>query len=165
MPVISQFLQELEHETRTTRRVLERVPADRLDWKPNPKSSSLGQLAFHVAAIPGRLSALAVKGGMETAGRPPQPAPESKEQILERVDASLAEAKAALGTLDDAALADTWTITRGGQQLLAMPRGNMLRTFIMSHLIHHRGQLTVYLRLLDVPLPTVYGPTADEMIA
>lgn len=162
MRLVDPILAELEQEARTTRRVLERVPDAHLSWRPHAKSFSLGQLALHVATIPGNIAQLAA---MESLSAPPafqQPAAASASELVPALDASVAQARQVLAGLDDAAMAGTWRLMSGDQELMAMPRAAVLRTIMLNHWYHHRGQLLVYLRLHDVPLPSVYGPTADE---
>ena len=154
---------ELDAEFPITRRVLERVPTDRLAWQPHAKSMSLGQLAQHLALIPGNMTRLSQQGGVDMATRKMEYAPgESTAAILATFDASVATAQAALSELDDAVASATWRMTFGEREIFAVPRTAMLRTMLMHHMIHHRGELVVYLRLLDVPVPVVYGRSADE---
>jgi uncharacterized damage-inducible protein DinB len=157
------ILQELEQESTTTRRVLERVPADKLGWKPHPKSMSLGQLAMHVASVPGFICEWATADVRQLAGNfgPPQPA--SRDEILAAHAASLEKSKAALASIGDVGLDRMWQLnTHDGQSVMAMPKGALIRSVGMNHVYHHRGQLSVYLRLLDVPVPSIYGPSADD---
>ena len=157
------LLSELDAEAPATRRVLERVPGDRLDWQPHAKSMTLGQLAIHLAGIPGRLSQLAMLDGFDTAGAsfsPPQP--ESTEAIVRTFDESIATARTCLAALDEARAREPWSMRRGERVLLTIPRIGVFRTLVMNHSYHHRGQLSVYLRLLDVPVPVIYGRSADE---
>jgi uncharacterized damage-inducible protein DinB len=161
MSIASAMLAELEQESKTTRRVLERVPQDHLAWKPHPKSMSLGQLALHVAIAPGNVAELVARDSVE----PPKgnfPEASTAAELMQALDASVAKAKHHLGGLDDAAMSATWRMTSGGRNLLVMPRMAFARAVMLNHVYHHRGQLLVYLRLLDVPVPSVYGPTADE---
>jgi uncharacterized damage-inducible protein DinB len=163
IPAAQALIAELEQEAQSTRRVLERVPADRLGWKPHPKSMSAGQLAVHVARLPGDITRLAKLDSLDAATvdfRPPQP--ESTAELLPALEAGVAEAKAFLAGLDDAAAAAPWRLTMGERELWTLPRLALLRTLLFNHWYHHRGQLVVYLRLLDVPVPSVYGPSADE---
>ena len=154
---------EIDAEFPITRRVLERVPTDRLSWQPHAKSMSLGQLAQHLALIPGNMARLSQQDGVDMATRKMEYVPgESTAAILATFDASVATAKARLGELDDAVADGTWRMTFGERQILAVPRTAMLRTMLLHHMIHHRGELVVYLRLLDVPVPVVYGKSADE---
>jgi uncharacterized damage-inducible protein DinB len=163
MPIIDALLGELEHEAKTTARVLERVPAEHLAWRPHPKSFSLGQLALHVASVPGSVASLAAQ---DRVGRDPlrfaQAEAASTDELLPALSASLVRARELLGGFDDAAMNATWRLADGERELLAMPRVQFVRAIMLNHWYHHRGQLLVYLRLLDVPVPSVYGPTADE---
>ena len=154
---------ELDQEAAATRRLLERVPEDKLGWKPHAKSMSLGQLAIHVASIPGAISRLAQKDGHDaaTANFEPQQ-PKDASEILPAFEAGLAEAKSFLSGLDDERALSSWRLTFGEREIFSVPRVGMLRTIMLNHWYHHRGQLTVYLRLLDVPLPVTYGRSADE---
>jgi uncharacterized damage-inducible protein DinB len=152
---------ELAHESETTRRVLERVPEHRLPWKPHAKSMSLGQLALHVAQLPLGITTLVERLTVEMPAVPLDE-PASRREILDALDRSVAHATERLAAWGDEGLAAPWTLTHGGAVLIARPRGEVLRSIMLNHTYHHRGQLTVYLRLLDVALPPVYGPTADE---
>lgn len=162
-PAAEALIAELEAESPTTRRVLERVPGDRLDWRPHPKSMSLGQLAQHVASMPGAISRMAALDGLDaaTADFEPEPA-ESAEALLTTHDAAVAEARSYLAGLDEESAMAPWRLSHGERELFTVPRIGLLRTLAFNHLYHHRGQLTVYLRLLDVPVPAVYGKSADE---
>ena len=161
MSIAQTLLAELEQESQTTRRVLERVPQAHLAWRPHPKSMSLGQLALHVAIVPGNVAELVARESIE---EPPFIHPEaaSSAELVPALEASVAKAKQHLGALDDRAMTATWRLMRGGRELLAMPRAAFARAVMLNHWYHHRGQLLVYLRLLDLPVPSVYGPTADE---
>ena len=162
MAIIDSLLAELEHEAVTTQRVLERVPAAHLAWRPHPKSMSLGQLALHIATVPGNVAQLA---SHLTVPNPPdfvQPEATDARELVPALAASIAQARQLLGGLDDAAMAATWRLLNDGRELMALPRAALLRAVMLNHWYHHRGQLLVYLRLLDVPVPSVYGPTADE---
>ena len=164
MGLVDALVEELEAEALTTRRVLERVPGDRLEWRPHAKARTLGQLAQHVAIVPGAVAELA------TASPPvqapdfsrPDPGPRSAEELLPMLDDSIRRAKKALRTLDDAALGETWRMVKGDRELFAVPRRQFVRSTVFNHWYHHRGQLTVYLRALGVAVPSVYGPSADE---
>jgi uncharacterized damage-inducible protein DinB len=161
MRIIDALLNEMELEAQATARVLERVPQEHLSWKPHPKSFSLGQLALHVATIPGMVAEMAARDSME----PPrfvQAEAATAAELVPALNASVAKARAALGGFDDAAMGAMWRLTAGGRELMAMPRATVARTIMLNHWYHHRGQLLVYLRMHDVPLPSVYGPTADE---
>jgi uncharacterized damage-inducible protein DinB len=162
-PAAQALIAELEAESPATRRVLERIPGDRLDWRPHPKSMSLGQLAQHVAALPGAMSRMAAQDGLDAATVDFEPEPaESSEVLLATFDASVAEARAYLAGLDEETATAPWTLRHGERNVFTLPRIALMRTLAFNHLYHHRGQLTVYLRLLDVPVPAVYGKSADE---
>jgi len=163
LPAARALLAELETEARTTRRVLERVPADRLAWQPHPKSLTAGQLAQHIAAIPAAMTRMAQMDAIDMSTRTPEYAScESAPALLDTFDASVAAARAFLTDLDEGAASAAWRMTFGEREILAMPRIGVVRTLLLNHLIHHRGELVVYLRLLDVPVPVVYGRSADE---
>ena len=162
MKIIDGLLAELEQEAATTRRVLERIPQAHLTWKPHPKSMSLGQLALHVATVPGNVAEIAA---VETVPTPPafiQPEAASSAELVPALTESVAKAKRALGGFDDAKMGAMWRLQNGGQDVMAMPRVAFVRAIMLNHWYHHRGQLLVYLRLLNLPVPSVYGPTADE---
>jgi len=162
MAAIDPILRELSREAETTRRVLERIPADKLAWKPHPKSKTIGELAWHVASLPKRVAIFAQEDEVEVTTVKAPPMPETAAGIVEGFDRQVAEAKELLAGLDDDALARTTTMRRGGVKMFASPKLDFLRTVMLNHSYHHRGQLSVYLRLLDVPVPPIYGPTADE---
>jgi uncharacterized damage-inducible protein DinB len=155
------LLQEFENEAGTTRRVLERVPSDKLGWKPHPKSMSLGVLALHVAASPGVICGWANEDETQFKGEP-SPTPASTDEILAAHDKSVKVSKEILGKLGDEGLQKMWSGKAAGNTLMTMPKATLVRAIVMNHWIHHRGQLSVYLRLLDVAVPSIYGPSADE---
>jgi uncharacterized damage-inducible protein DinB len=162
MTIANALLAELEQEAHTTGRVLERIPQAHLSWKPHPKSMSLGQLALHVATVPGNVAELAAR---DTIREPPafvQAEAATAAELVPALAASVAKARRHLGGLDDAAMGATWRLMAGGREVMAMPRVAFARAVMLNHWYHHRGQLLVYLRLLDLPVPSVYGPTADE---
>jgi uncharacterized damage-inducible protein DinB len=161
MATVEELIQELEQETHATRRVLERIPEDYLDWRPHPKSQSLGQLAMHVATIPGALAEVSMRP-FDVGTSIPRPSAESVDQLLETLSRSVAQAIEILRSMGDRGLAAQWQMLDGERELWALPRGAFLRTTMLNHWYHHRGQLTVYLRQLGVPLPAVYGDSADE---
>lgn len=163
MKMIDALLTELEQEAETTRRVLERIPEKHLSWRPHPKSMSLGQLAGHVAGIPGRMANLARGEGFDVAGANFE-APEAKDaaELVPALEDGLASARELLLGLDDEAAAAPWTMKHGERTVFSIPRVAMIRTMMLNHWYHHRGQLAVYLRLLDVPVPATYGRSADE---
>lgn len=161
MSIAQALLQELDQEAATTRRVLERVPTGQLGWKPHPKSMSLGQLALHIASTPGAIAQLVQETPRELPAFS-QAEATSTDEILSALDRSLAEARRLLPTYDDAKMGEIWQLVKGGQPLMSVPRAGVLRMIMLNHWYHHRGQLSVYLRELNVPLPSIYGPSADE---
>ena len=162
MAIKDGLLAEFDHEMGTTRKLLGRVPQDKLAWKPHVKSMSLGGLAAHLANIPNWGSRILNETFFDLATAPEkQPEPTSSAVILQAFDESTKQARAAL-TKTDAELLAQWTLKSGGHEVFSMPRVAAFRRFVLSHAIHHRGQLSVYLRLNEVPLPSIYGPTADE---
>ena len=162
MSIIDVILAELEQEAQATERVLARVPQAHLSWRPHPKSFSLGQLALHVATNPGNVAQLVA---MDLLASPPtgvQAEAATAAELVPTMKASIATARELLGGFDDAAMMATWRMMAGGNEIMAMPRAALARMIMLNHWYHHRGQLLVYLRMHDVPLPSVYGPTADE---
>ena len=160
MSIGSSMVPEFDQEMATTRRLLERVPTDKGEWKPHPKSFALGHLAQLVAGMPGWITMTIRQPSLDLAagaGYSFQPT----EDLLAQFDKHVGEARAALATVPDAAFAEPWSLRMGDRVLSTLPRGVVVRSHV-NHLVHHRGQLTVYLRLLDVPIPSIYGPTADE---
>lgn len=155
------LLAELEQEAQTTRRVLQRVPEGKLSWRPHPRSFSLGQLALHVATIP-RLGELILTPEQVEPPEFVQPEARTTAEILTTLEESLASGRKFLSELTPERAEATWRLVSGGRELMAAPRITMIRTLMLNHWYHHRGSLVVYLRLIDVPLPSVYGPTADE---
>ena len=163
MALVDTLLPEFDHEMATARTVLARVPEGRLDWKPHARSFSLGALATHVATLPTWATETLTRGEIDL--DPNQPVPSalpSRTDLLAAFDKNVAGARAALTGKTDAELMAMWSLKRGGRTLFTMPKTAVLRSFVLNHLVHHRGQLTVYLRLLDVPVPSIYGPSADE---
>ena len=156
------LLPEFDQEMANTRKALERVPDDRLSYKPHPKSYSLHDLAAHVANIPTwtRMTLTATELDLDQSWDRKIPA--DRAALLADFDASVADARAVLERATAADMKVGWTLRAGAQIWFTLPRGAVFRSFVMSHLIHHRAQLTVYLRLLDVPVPGMYGPSADE---
>lgn len=158
------LLPEFDHEMAVTRDLLSRLPDARLDWAPHSRSFSLGGLASHLAELPRWGRAILDQDRHDLAeggGRPRDPLP-SREAVLARFDDHVADVRERLVAMTDAELGAPWALTRGSASLMSMPRYSAFRRFLLDHLIHHRGQLTVYLRLCDVPLPALYGPSADE---
>lgn len=160
MTLAAELLPEVDREMTTTRRLLERVPSDQGAWKPHPKSFALGHLALLVAWMPGWVANAVSHTELDLATYPGYTF-EPTERILAIFDGHVADARAALAAAPDAEWDAVWSLKRGPQVLMAVPRRAIVRMHL-SHLYHHRGQLTVYLRLLDVPVPMIYGPTADE---
>jgi uncharacterized damage-inducible protein DinB len=159
--MIDAFLGEMDQEAKTTRRVLEAVPEDKLAWKPHEKSFSLGQLSTHVATIPGMIAQAAAPDSFDVSGFK-EANLATRAEILAAFEKSLSTAHEILGTMDDGRLMATWSLTMGGKPGLQMPRVAVIRAILLNHWYHHRGQLSVYLRLLNVPVPSIYGPSADE---
>jgi len=162
MALIDGLLQELEQEAQTTRRVLERVPDSQLAWRPHEKARTLGQLALHVARVPGGVAELIASPSPAQAPKFTDPSPNSASELVPTLDQSIAKAKQVLGGMNDATLMASWRLMQGERELFAAPRVALLRSIMLNHWYHHRGQLTVYLRELDVPIPSIYGPSADE---
>jgi uncharacterized damage-inducible protein DinB len=157
------MVDEIQQEAAITKRVLERVPGDKLAWKPHPKSMSLGQLALHIATIPGGITQVAQLDQFDVGAANFNPPPaKSVEEILAALDSSVKTAQEYLGSLSESAALGTWRATANGKEVMAMPRAALLRSIMLNHWYHHRGQLSVYLRLLDVPVPVIYGRSADE---
>ena len=162
MPIIDNMLKELDEEAQTTRRVLERVPGDQLNWRPHKTARTLGELAMHVAIVPGALAELFASPSPAQVPNFADPVPNSSSELLPALEQSIAKAKKALGGMDDDTLTETWRLMKGERELFAVPRVGLLRSVMLNHWYHHRGQLTVYLRQLEVPIPSIYGPSADE---
>lgn len=160
MSIAQDFISELDYELPATRRLLERVPSDKGPWKPHPKSSALGHLAQLVARMPGVMADIVRGVDLDLAAGPPYTF-EPTETLLREFDAHAKETRDALSTAQDDDFALTWSLRYAEQVLDTGRRKDVLRNSI-NHFVHHRGQLTVYLRLNDVPLPSLYGPTADE---
>jgi uncharacterized damage-inducible protein DinB len=161
MTLAESLLPEFDREMSTTRRLLERVPDDKLAWKPHAKSMSLGELATHVASLPSWGAMTLTQSEFDLAGSHHTPTT-SRAETLERFDRHVAETRAALIGKLDPELMKPWTLRHGEQKLFTMPKVAVWRTFMLNHLIHHRGQLSVYLRLNELPVPAMYGPSADE---
>lgn len=155
------IIDELNQEAPATRRLLERVPQEKLGWKPHPKSRTLGALALHIAMLPMGITELITPAVSEAPGSH-EAEPKSVDEILSMFDRSVATANAKVKSWGDEGLQVPWQMTKNGRTLIELPRAAMLRTILLNHWYHHRGQLTVYLRELDVPLPGIYGPTADD---
>jgi uncharacterized damage-inducible protein DinB len=160
--MIDPLLMEFDREASTTRKLMERIPDASLGWRPHPRSMTAGDLAWHLATIPAWVASGVLLDGADLSTREKVPAPPTAAGIVDGFAANCAAAKAALNQLDDARLLASWKLSAGGVPILEMPRAAFLRNILLNHSVHHRGQLSVYLRLLDVPVPSIYGPTADE---
>ena len=162
MPLAQVLLAEFEDQAPVTRKFLERLPEDKLTWKPHARSMTAGQLAYHLAFVPGGV----VRGAQQSQIAPPDfkniPQPKTKQEILDTYDQSIATVREVLPTFDDAAMQATWRIVAGDQEIAAMPRVAFLRNIMLNHWYQHRGQFCVYLRMLDVAVPASWGPSADE---
>ena len=162
MAIINGMLEELEQEAQATRRVLERIPEDQMNWKPHPKARTLGELALHVATVPGSVAEFIASTSPAQVPDFIDPSPPSAAELIPALDESIAKAKQILGDMDDATIMATWRMMDGEREVFALSRVSLLRSIMLNHWYHHRGQLTVYLRQLDIPIPPIYGPSADE---
>jgi len=162
MRIAEPVLAEFKLAAKTTRRMLERLPPERLAWKPHAKSMSLGRLAMHLAGIPGWARVILDQDELVLTGPTPTPEPGSVAEVLDAFDRHAASFGELLGAQDNARMLAKWRMRAGDRVVVEAPRAAMIRSAVLSHIVHHRGQLSVYLRLLDVPLPPVYGPSADE---
>lgn len=166
MALSASLLPEFDHEMANTRKTLERVPEDKFDWKPHQKSFSMGSLSTHLATLPSWAAITVERESIDIAPEGEKPIPnepvKSNAELLERFDANVAAARAAIAGASDETLLATWTLLSGGKTIFAIPRVAALRSFVMNHNVHHRAQLGVYLRLNDIPVPSIYGPSADE---
>jgi uncharacterized damage-inducible protein DinB len=161
------MLPEFDHEMANTRKTLERVPDDKFAWKPHEKSFSMGALASHVSNLPNWMSTTIDMDEFDIAPvnepvRSPEHECHSRQALLETFDNNVSKARSALAQVNDEKMFQPWTLLAGGNKIFSMPRAAVLRSFVMNHLIHHRAQLGVYLRLNDIPVPSIYGPSADE---
>ena len=165
MVIAERFLDDFEDEMERLRQVLERAPADHFAWRPHPRSRSLGELALHLARIPGWAGSMLERDAYDLAhegapqGRTPPP---ERADVLALLERNCARARVAIAGASDAELSAPWRLERGGEVVRTLPRVRALRTYLIDHVIHHRGQLGVYLRLLDAPVPALYGSSADE---
>ncbi|HEX6773548.1 MAG TPA: DinB family protein [Acidobacteriaceae bacterium] len=163
MSIREEMLAEFREELPATRRILDRVPEDKLSWKPHEKSMSLGQLAVHIAKVPGAIAFITSKDSFDVlSGNFAPPAPKDKAEIRAALEESVNTVEAALQQTSEDAAHASWRLMAGEQEIQARPRYKAWRTLMLNHWYHHRGQLSVYLRLLNVPVPSVYGPSADE---
>ncbi|MGH9398695.1 MAG: DinB family protein [Terriglobia bacterium] len=157
------LLPEFDQEMSNTRKTLERIPEDKLAWKPHEKSMPLGRLAGHVAELPGFATTIIETDSLNLSEREYKPLiPTSRQQVLDAFDKKIAEARAAIAGASDDRMMKPWSLEYQGKTLFTMPRAAVVRSMMLNHIIHHRAQLGVYLRLNDVPVPAIYGPSADE---
>lgn len=162
MSLAQTLIAELEQESRSTRTLLSRIPDDKLGWQPHEKSMTLGKLAQHIATLPGGIAKASTVDSFSMDGFQSPPPATSSAELVAMFDQSLAEVKEILSATSDERMGGSWSLVMKGQTALTMPRIGLLRAIMLNHLYHHRGQLSVYLRLLNVPLPSIYGPSADE---
>jgi uncharacterized damage-inducible protein DinB len=163
IPMCEAMLAELEQEAGTTRRVLERVPENKLSWRPHQKSMTLGQLALHTASVPGGIAKISQADEFDASQTNfGAEQPKSLGEIFAAHDESVRAAEDCLKGMSEAKAQGQWRLKMGPKEVMSMPRAGLLRSIMLNHWYHHRGQLSVYLRLLDVPLPSIYGPSADE---
>jgi uncharacterized damage-inducible protein DinB len=156
------MLAEFETQAPITRRFLERLPEDKLTWQPHEKSMTAGQLAYHIASTPGGVVRFVQTNPAQAPEFAKFQQPASCQEILQAHDGSIAVVREILPTIDDAEMAETWRLVAGGKEVLAQPRSQFLRDVMFSHIYQHRGQFSVYLRILNIPVPASWGPSADE---
>jgi uncharacterized damage-inducible protein DinB len=166
MSIAESFLPEFDREMGVTRRLLERIPDGQFDWKPHERSMTLGRLAEHLAELPGWATVTINDSGIEMTTRRPADyvRPVTRAAVLEMFDQNVGKARGALAGRTDAELMAPWTLKAEGKEVFTMPKAVVLRSFVMNHLVHHRGQMSVYLRMHNVPIPSMYGPSADEQM-
>lgn len=164
MGMIDGLLSEFDHEMESTRKTLERVPEDKFGWKPHEKSGTMIWLAGHLANIPAWPKFTLEMDVLNVDGFQPPPTPKTTQELLAFFDQNVASGRAALAAANEAQMFQTWTLKAGDKVMFSMPKIAVLRSMVMNHLIHHRAQLTVYLRLNDIPVPALYGPSADEQL-
>jgi uncharacterized damage-inducible protein DinB len=162
MAIKDALLPEFDHEMAVTRKVLARVPDGKFGWKPHDKSMTIGRLATHLAQIPGWMKETLVKDGIDIGGEFKAEELTTRDEVLATFDKMVATARPLLDGATDAQFMAPWTLKHNGQELFTMPKIAVVRAWVFSHAIHHRGQMSVYLRLNDVPVPSIYGPSADE---
>lgn len=163
MPINELLIQEFDREMANTRKVLERVPEEKWEWRPHAKSGTVGWLAGHVATLPGFGTAIIRTPGLEVVGAR-FPRVEKHATLIDTFLRAVEDTRKALGEVTDDQLRQTWTLTNNGQPIFTLPRYHALRAMCFNHVVHHRAQLTVYFRLLDIPVPGLYGPSADETV-
>lgn len=166
MTIGQSMLPEFDQEMQSTRKVLERIPDEKWNWKPHENSGTVGWYAWHLSTLPGWATMTINTENLDIAPKdgsgPQMPKSDNAKQALAQFDKDAAEARAALEKVSDADMVANWSLLAGGENIFTMPRVAVLRGMVMNHLIHHRGQLTVYFRMLDIPVPGLYGPSADE---
>ena len=155
------ILMELDQEAEITKRLLDIIPEDKLSWRPHPKAKSLGELAMHIASLQGGVAELSQADSFEVTDFQPEAEATNRAQILAAFTESLKKAKEIVASTDDARAISEWKLTKDGTTLIAMRRTELWRSILLNHNYHHRGQLSTYLRQLDIPLPSIYGPSAD----
>jgi uncharacterized damage-inducible protein DinB len=159
--LVDSILLEMDQEAEVTKRLLDIIPEDKLTWRPHAKAKSLGELAMHIARLQAGVAQAARQDVTELPDFPPDPQPANRAEILNTFSESLKTAKEIVGGTNDADVVAEWTLTKNGKTLMTMPRIAFWRSILLNHNYHHRGQLSTYLRTLDVPLPSIYGPSAD----
>lgn len=159
--IVESILMEMDQEAEVTRKLFAIIPEDRLDWRPHPRARSLGELAMHIATLPGSVAELGDQDHAQV-NFPPEVEAASRAEIIKAFAESFRHGREIVAATDESRLANEWTLSNGEQQVLAMPRILFWRSVLLNHNYHHRGQLATYLRILDVPLPSIYGPSADE---
>ncbi|MBI3939922.1 MAG: DinB family protein [Acidobacteria bacterium] len=164
MAIKDGLLPEYDQEMKTTRKLLQRVPENELGWKPHEKSMTFGRLAGHLVELPAFASAILDNNFWDVAQSADHPRMEFKSQadLLATFDSGVAATRAKIDSKTDADLTSPWSLKKGGQTMFTLPKAAVLRTFLLNHSVHHRGQLSVYLRLKNIPVPSIYGPSADE---
>ena len=166
MPISQALLPEFDHEMSNTRKTLERIPENDFTWKPHPKSMTLERLAGHVAEMPGWAVPITAQDSLDISppGNPPPQGTvaQSRQHVLDLFDKNVADARRAIAGATDEQLMKPWSLLVGGKTIFTMPKIAVLRSMVMNHTIHHRAQLGVYLRLNNIPVPSIYGPSADE---
>ena len=164
MSISQALLPEFDQEMKTTRRILENTQTEKLTWKPHNKSFSFGDLATHVANLASWGTTIMGSDELDIGGNFPRPQIESTQDILDLFDKNVADTRAALAAASDQDFMKPWTLRKGDHKIFTLPKVAVVRTMVMNHVIHHRGQLSVYLRLNDIPVPSIYGPSADEQV-
>lgn len=162
MSIADSLLAEFEAQACVTRRFLERLNEDKLDWQPHPRSMTAGQLAYHLASVPGGVVRAVLNNPAQAPKFANYPQPGSRQEFLDKLDESIGIVRETLPRFDDAAMAETWRLVAGDREVLAQPRAVFLRDVMLSHWYQHRGQYSVYLRMLDIAVPASWGPSGDE---